>query len=73
MGEMIILKWILKAIRCDCVDCTDVAGNTVKFWKLINPAMNFGIVKKTVGSSAKTSYSMEIVHFFAYKSKLERA
>jgi hypothetical protein len=46
MGEIIILKWILKAISCESVDCTDVAGNTVKLWKLINPTMNLGVVKK---------------------------
>ena len=60
MGEMIILKWILKAIWCKGVDCTDVAGNRVKFWKLINPAMNFAVVSKTVGASAITAYQLPI-------------
>jgi hypothetical protein len=53
-GEMIILKWILKAIGCDGVDCTDVGGNKVKLWKLTNPTMGFGVVGKTMGSSAYT-------------------
>jgi hypothetical protein len=54
MREMIILKWVLKAIGCGSVVCIDVAGNTVQLCKLINPAINFGVFRKTVGSSALT-------------------
>ena len=62
MEEMIWLKRILKAIRCEGVDCIDMAGNTVKLWKLINPAMTFGVVRKTVGSSAITQHINFIFH-----------
>jgi hypothetical protein len=54
MGEMIILKWVLKAIGCEGVDCIDVAGNTVKLWTLIKPTMNFAVLRKTVGSPTIT-------------------
>jgi len=54
MGEMIILKWILKAIWCEGENCNDVVGNTVKLWILTNPKVKFGVVRKTVGSSAIT-------------------
>jgi hypothetical protein len=49
MGEIIILKWILKPIGCECVYCTGVAGNTMKLRKLINPTMKFGVVRKNSG------------------------
>jgi hypothetical protein len=62
MKETIILKWILKAIRCEGVDCIDMAGNTVKLWKLINPATKFGVLRKTVGSSAFTLHINFIFH-----------
>jgi hypothetical protein len=62
MEEMIILKWILKAIRFEGVDCIDMAGNMVKFRKLINPAINFGVVRKTVGSSVITRHVNFIFH-----------
>jgi hypothetical protein len=52
MREIIILKWALKAIGCEGVVCTDVAGKTVQLWTLINPAINFGVFRKTVGSLA---------------------
>jgi hypothetical protein len=64
MGEMIILKWILKAIGCEGENCIDVAGNTVKLWKLINPTMKFGIVRKTVVSSAIT----QSINFLFYEA-----
>jgi hypothetical protein len=62
MGEMIILKLVLKAIGCEGVVCTDVAGNTVQLWKLINPAINFGVFRKTWGSSALTQPTDFIFH-----------
>jgi hypothetical protein len=62
MGEMIILKWILEAIRCECVDCIDVARNRVKLWKLINPAMKFAVVNETVGPSAITQHINFLFH-----------
>ena len=54
MGEMIILKRILKAIWCEGVECIDVAGNTLNLWTLINPTINFAVLRKTVGPSVIT-------------------
>jgi hypothetical protein len=62
MEEILTLKCILKAIRCEGVDCIDMTGNTVKLWKLINPTMNFGVVRKTVGFSAITQHINFIFH-----------